>query len=447
MMTPHKSAWLLAALLLQSGCVTAYHRPETALPARYAHAPAVQTVPGPDGRWWRAFGDPQLDDLVDKALATNRGLASAALAVRNAELLAGIDRMNRLPTVSGGLSASHTEHVSSYTADLSVSYDVDLWRRLASAAAASQWEARATAEDREAVRLALIGAVLNLYWDTGYTRQQIATGEATLAYQRRVLELVTTQYRLGAVSGVERAEATQVVTQQIAALTLQRQHLVEDRAAMALLLGEAATTGSDELATLPERALPEIQPGVPARLLSRRPDVKAAELRLRKTLALGDATRAELYPDLSLTGSGTATSTELGRLFSHPMAAVLGALTLPFLDYPHHRLNDRVAETNYAVAVLGFKTTLFQALRDVDNTLSNRSELAAQGVALQGTLTSAQTAARLYGLRYNTGAVALRIWLDAQQSARTAETAHQNNRLAQLQNQTALYQALGGGAE
>ncbi len=435
----------LAALLLLGGCVSVYHRPDVTLPDRYAHGPALVAPQAPDAHWWRAFGDPNLDAIVEQALASNRDLATAALNVHKAQLMAGIARLNQGPIASGGVSASRVGNVSAYGASLSVSYEVDLWARLASTTSAAVWEAHATQEDRDATELALIGASVNLYWDIGYTHQQITTGQATLAYQRRILDLVTTQHRLGAVSGVERAEAAQAVTAEIADLSALAQHRDADQAAMALLLGNAPLPVSWEPETLPDGAMADLPVGMPASLLSRRPDVKASEMRLRETLATGDATRAELYPDISLTGGASTASTALTSLLSNPTGSILAAITLPILDYRRHRLNNNIAQANYDIAVLAFKTTLFQALSDADNALSNRTELARQGAALKQSLGAAQTAERLYEVRYTSGSVALRVWLDAQQSARAAQLAYDNNRLSQLVNQSTLYQALGGG--
>ena len=444
-LAPRWRGLAVAGLSLLTGCVSAYQRPSLDLPDRFAHAASTPSAAAIDPRWWRAFADANLDAMVEQALASNRDLTVAALTLRKARLAAGVARLNQLPTASGALGASRIGDVSAFTADVSVRYEVDLWARLASVASAAQWEANAAAQDRDAVTLAIIDATLTLYWDIGFTNQQIATGQAALADQRRIVELVDTQYRLGAVSGVERAEAAQALMAQIATVSALNQHLVEDRAAMALLLGDAARPPSWEPQTLWRGALPEIPVGAPASLLSRRPDVRAAEMRLRKTLAAGDATRAELYPALGLTGGGAAASPALVSLFANPTGSLVAALTLPFLDYPRHRLNDRIARVDFDIAALAFKTALFQALSDTDNALSNRTELARQGDALERALTAARTAERLYGVRYRSGAVALRIWLDAQQSARAAQTAYDNNRLARLVNQSTLYQALGGG--
>ena len=436
---------LLSALSL-TGCLhTPYAAPQVPTPATFPHGGTASADAPQGSAWWTAFGDPRLNDLVDRALASNNDLAAAALRVQQARDQAGLSRLDQFPSLSGGLSATSGSGSQTYRANLSVSYEVDLWGRLANATRAARWEAQATEEDRQAAQLALIGTVCQLYWDIAYTHQQITAGEASLAYAQKVLDLVNVQHAAGAVSGVEAAEAQQSVNSQTAGLASLQQQLVEDRSALTVILGGAAMTESDEPQSLPDTPLPEVRAGVPAELLSRRPDLQAAEARLRASLAGVDATRGDIYPALSLTASGGGASDELGSVLSHATGNIGAALSLPFLDFPRRNLAIKVSKEQYQVDVLGFKTTLLQAMADTDNALSNRTQLVAQGDALQKTLADAKTAEALYAVRYRTGSVPLRTWLDAQESLRQTQLSVDNNRLQQLLNQSTLYQALGGG--
>jgi len=440
--------WVTSSVLalLLGGCVSTYHRPSVVIPEHYKHASPLVSNAGVDSQWWQSFGDANLDRVVKRALASNLDLAAATLTVRRAQLAAGITSRDQWPQASGEVTASHSNATTSYAASASLSYDLDLWRRLSSATSAARWEAQATQEDRDATQLALIGTVCQLYWDIAFTHQQIKAGEATLAYQRKILDLVAYQHSVGATSGIEVAESQQVVNAQLAALSNLAQHLVEDRAAMAILLGNHPLAVDDELHGLPDRRLADIPAGLPSDLLARRPDVRASEMRLRATLATGDAVKASLYPDLILTGNGGSASTELSSLLSHPTASIAALITLPFLDFKRHKLNEKLTQVDYEIAVQRFRQTLYTALADTDNTLSNQTELAHEREALQNLLEAASTAERLYGIRYQHGAVALRVWLDAQQSQRAAQLAYDRNRLLQLNNLVIIYQALGGGA-
>ncbi len=441
-----KTRFAPLALLLLTACSTPYTRPDVAMPARFAHAAVAPNAPKISDRWWQAFGDPGLDAVVDRVAASNNDLAVAALKVRQARYRAGLADLDRLPSASGGITADKTSgQPADYGARVSVSYEVDLWGRLANLSRTADWELTATEQDRNAAQLALVGTACELYWRIGFTHQQITARQESLDYARRVLDLVRIQHKAGAVSGVEEAEAGQSVNSQVAALAQLQQQLVEQRASLALLMNGEAWPEASEPQALPSQALPDVDPGLPAELLARRPDLQAAEARLREQLAVTDATRSGFYPALSLTASGGGSSNELGTVLAHASTSVGAALSLPFLDFPRNHLNVVLSQRDYDIAVLTYKQTLLQALADTDNALSNRTQLMRQGQALTDTLADARRAEQLYAVRYRTGSVSLRIWLDAQESRRQAQLDLDSNRLDQLINQATLYQALGGG--
>lgn len=200
-----------------------------------------------------------------------------------------------------------------------------------------------------------------------------------------------------------------------------------------------------EPARLSAQALPAVDAGLPAELLARRPDLRAAESRLRSLLASGDATRASYYPALTLTGSLGTSSTALLGLLSNPAAALGAGLSLPFLNRQEMRLSGELVTAQYEEAVVNFRQTLYAAFADVEDALSARSQYLRQGELLAQQLAAAREAERLYEVRYRAGSTALRTWLDAQQSRRTAELAVEENRLNQLNALATLYRVLGGG--
>jgi outer membrane protein TolC len=121
---------------------------------------------------------------------------------------------------------------------------------------------------------------------------------------------------------------------------------------------------------LPEGALPAIKAGLPASLLGRRPDLRAAELRLREYLANVDASRASFYPTFTLTGSLGSSSISLEQVLKNPIATLGAGLTLPFLQWNTARLTVAVSQTSYEEAVVNFRQTLYTALSEVENSLA-----------------------------------------------------------------------------
>lgn len=442
----------LAAATALSGCATTrdgFESPTVPLPAAYAHAPAEATsAPAVGAAWWEAFGDDRLTALVQRVLARNNDLAAAALLVRRARFQAKLAEDNALPHASGEASGSTTADgraADSFSATLGVSYQVDLFGKLGAERDVARWEARATAQDLEATRLSLIGSTLSLYWQLAELNERIALAEESLVQARRILALVEVQRQAGAVSAIEVNEARQSLANQEASLTTARQSRVETRAALALLLGETSWSEGDEPKALPVEAAPWTAPGVPAELLGRRPDLRAAELRLRESFSSVQAARASFYPNITLTGSAGGVSTDLRTLLDNPTAALGIGIDLPFLNWNQLGLELKISKVDHERSVILFRQALLEAFADVEKALSQRTQLAEQGERLRAALDAAAVAERLYGVRYRAGAVSLRIYLDAQEQRRTIEQSVVANELAQLQAQATLYLALGGG--
>ncbi|MDQ0035488.1 NodT family efflux transporter outer membrane factor (OMF) lipoprotein [Variovorax boronicumulans] len=422
----------------------AWQQPQPGTPSAAAAFPA---------RWWRAFNDPQLDALLDDALRTNNNLAAAGIRVQRAQLQAGLANTNLTPSVVGQASTGRSYDLkrggvagSNSTSLVTLSYEFDLWGRLAAQRSAADWELKATESDRRATALSLVGTTAGLYWQVGYLNQRIVLSEAGMEDARRILALVRAKYAAGAVSGLDVAQAGQNLASQEAAHTQLLQQRVEARNALAILFDRPPETAAQEPSQLPNIALPTIDAGLPASLLSRRPDLRAAEQRLRGSLANVDATRTGFYPALSLTGSLGTSSTALGELLKNPVATLGAGLALPFLQWNTARLTVAVSQTQYEEAVLGFRQSLYTALSEVENTLSSRTQLRDESEKLVVALQQAQRAETLSEVRYRAGATALQPVLDAKDRRRSAEISLALNRLNQLNATMTLYKALGGAA-
>ncbi|MBP6708477.1 MAG: efflux transporter outer membrane subunit [Candidatus Accumulibacter sp.] len=452
----------IALLLALGGCGTLtqspYHVPQTANPAHWQHAAesatpnALAPASASSGRWWSEFGDPRLDALIDTVLARNNDLTAAGISVRRAWLEAGVAADAQRPALSANASSSRTqkeggERTQAHSASLSVSYEVDLWGRLASATDAVQWEARATEQDRDNTAWTLVATTARLYWKLAYLNTRLTLAQQNVDYAQRTLGIARARHSAGAVSGLDVLDAEQTLVSLQATQSTIEQTRAETRNALVILLDAPP---ADDQYTLPDPAdlstatLPEIGAGLPAELLGRRPDLRAAELRLRATLASGDATRASYYPAITLTGSLGSSSTALSSLLNNPVSTLGVGLVLPFLQWNEMRLKGKIAEADYEKAVVDFRQTLYAAMADVENALSARSQHARQSALLTRSLELARESERRLEVQYRAGAVALKTWLDAQKTRRDAELALAENRYNQLDNRVTLYQVLGG---
>ena len=461
---PRRHATTIAAACaaaLLAGCAnTPYQQPALNLPAQWQHAAEGQTQTAADAtygdRWWTAFGDEQLNTLIDLALQRNNNLAAAAYTVRNAQLEAGNAAGDRLPTPSAGLNYNRSRELTgaentnrSYNANLGVSWEIDLWGKLAAAQRRAEWEARATEQDRQATAQALVATVATIYWELATLNHKITSQQQSVTTAAKTLELAQVQHQAGAISGLGVAQARQTEASQRAMLADLEQQRVEKRNALAILfdappeqLPEAAQSPR-----LPDLAqLPPVPAGLPASILARRPDLQAAEQRLRKSLVHVDVVRTSYYPTLSLTGALGGSSTSLSNVLANPGATLGAGLALPFLRLGEMQRNTAIARNSYEQAIIHFRQTLYAALADAENALSARTQLQQQSDQQAIALEQAKRAEQLTEVQYRAGAVPLKTWLDAQESRRSATLAWQNVQLARAINQVTLYKALGGSA-
>ena len=457
---------LASALILSSslvGCAalvkSPYEQPNIATPSSFQNSKIVSKQIHADAyadQWWTLFNDVQLNQLVDKVLAANSDLAVAGINLQQARIQAKQSQSQQgIRVGDAGASAKHRFSLdgdgdSSNGISLSypgLSYELDLFGKLANQTQASRWEALASEQDLQSTAQSLIATTAQLYWQLGYLNERLSVANQNLASTQKTYELVQTQYRAGAVSGLDLTSAEQAVQSQKASLSQIEQQKVEARTALAVLLNlTVQQLNINEPAKLPQSKLPEISSGLPAELLSRRPDLKATELRLRKALANKDANKAKYYPSISLTGSFTTggSSTSLTQVLSNP-AAILGAgLSLPFLQWNDMKRDLKVNELEYEKSIIQYRQTMYKAFADVENALSARNELDKQVSLQERNVQLAEKTEHLTQVRYNNGAIALKNLLDAQKTAREARLNLVSTKQIQYNAYVTLMQALGG---
>ena len=451
------TAMLLGSILVGCAAVvkTPYQTPAVQTPSQFQYDKATsqqrQQALYAD-QWWTLFGDAQLNQLVDAVLAKNADLAVAGMTLKQARLQAELAENQQKPRVSSTVSTGHifdlndgSDTSSGLSAKAGLSYEVDLFGKLARQTEAKRWEALATEQDLQATAQSLIGTTAKLYWQLAYYNESRTTAEQSLATSQKLYDLVKVQYQAGAVSGLDLTQAEQSVQSQKASLSQIQQSLVETRTAIAVLLHmPVQQLNIDEPKRLPRLALPSIAAGLPADILSRRPDLKAAELRLRESLATKDATTASYYPSISLTGNLGSSSTSLTQLLKNPALTLGASLSLPFLQYNDMKRDLAISQLDYEKAIVQYRQTLYQAFADVENGLSARTELSQQVQLQQRNLELAEKVERLTQVRYRYGAVALKTLLDQQETTRTARLTLVNTKQSQYNAYVTLMQALGG---
>ena len=450
---------LLIISVLMTGCASTIPSIEQSLstiqtPAQWQHATHSNSknMRAVDSKWWEAFAEPRLNQLIEQALQKNNTLAIAGYKLYQAQLNADLARNDTYPSIAGSAGASssrpldgHSASTRNFSTGLSASYTIDLWGKMAKAGSIKQWEAQASAEDLLSTKLSIQASVTKLYWQLAYLNQRIRIGEQSIGYARKTLDLVRVQYRAGAVSKLDVISAERSLSSQEASLDALKQEREVARNAMAILFDAPPSAHIDkEPQTLPSSNLPAVAAGIPAEILSNRPDLIASELRLRQALGNVDIARANFYPNFTLTGSIGTGSKTLSDILSNPVGSLALNLALPFLNWNQNQINLKISKAAYEQTAISHRQAVYTALQEVENALSARMLHTAQAEKELRSLNNAREAERLYSVRYRAGADSLKNWLDAQETRRQAELSYLTTQYHQLANYVDLWLALGG---
>ncbi|HGM5493472.1 TPA: efflux transporter outer membrane subunit [Serratia fonticola] len=456
MMNKFSLAILLPLLLSGCGSLTKsdYQRPMLSVPTEWRVQDTGSGYLQHTDHWWDNFADPQLSTLIGRALTSNNDLAIAGIQLQQARLAAGLTDTNLTPDVSVGGSAnnsknlrSNTTPVESYSTTLSLSYELDLWGKLARAREQAQWQVEATEQDRQNTALTLIGNTAQYYWQIANLNQKIKQQQAGLEIGQQTLALVQSRYASGAAGQLDLLQAQQsLLNRENTYRTLQQQR-EENRNALAILFNRSPTDRQVERSSLDINQDVPIAKMLPVEVIARRPDVKAAEGRLRAALAGSDVERLSFYPSLSLAASLGSASSIFSQWFSNPVRTLGATAALPFVQWNTVQLTIEKSDLDVKQAAITFRSKVYSALSDVDNAMSQRLSYQQQKINQQQNLQLSQQRLVLVRSQYQVGAVSFQSLLDAEDDLLNIETNLSDLQYNYLNATMKLWLALGGGVE
>ncbi|HBE9079808.1 efflux transporter outer membrane subunit [Serratia fonticola] len=456
MMNKFSLAILLPLLLGGCGSLTKsdYQRPMLSVPAEWRVQDTGSGYLQHTDHWWDNFEDPQLSMLIGRALTSNNDLAIAGIQLQQARLAAGLTDTNLTPDVSVTGSANNSKNLrnnttptESYSTTLSLSYELDLWGKLARAREQSQWQVEATEQDRQNTALTLIGNTAQYYWQIANLNQKIKQQQTGLEISQQTLALVQSRYASGAAGQLDLLQAKQsLLNRENAYRTLQQQR-EENRNALAILFNRSPTDRQAERSSLDINQDVPIAKVLPVEVIARRPDVKAAEGRLRAALAGSDVQRLSFYPSLSLAASLGSASSIFSQWFSDPVRTLGANAALPFVQWNTVQLTIEKSNLDVKQAAIVFRSQVYNALADVDNAMSQRLSYQQQKINQQQNLQLSQQRLVLARSQYQAGAVSFQSLLDAEDDLLTIETNLSDLQYNYLNATMKLWLALGGGVE
>ncbi len=470
----------LAAVLL-AGCAAGpdFRRPAApavasftagALPAETATAPvaggsAQRFVPGKtiSATWWALFRSEPLDRLIRQTLADSPTLAAAQAALREAEENRRAQFGALLPRVDGSASASRQKisgasfgsqglDISAFTlynASVSVSYALDLFGGARRELEALQSQVDYQRFQFEGAWLVLTANVVTTAVQEGALRAQIAATRDIIAAEEQQLELVERQFRLGGASRPDVLAQQAQLAQTRATLPALEKQLAQARHRLAVLAGrfpgEAGAVPDFDLDGLD---LPrELPVSLPSALVRQRPDIRAAEEVLHAASARIGVATANLYPQVTLTGSLGTETTRFRDLFGAGTSVwTLGAgLLQPLFRGGELTSKRRAAIAAYDQAMGQYRETVLQAFLEVADVL-RALEMDAQTLSAQADAeAAARVALDLAREQFRLGAVSYLTLLNAERQHQQARIALVQARAARFADTAALFQALGGG--
>jgi multidrug efflux system outer membrane protein len=421
---------------------------------------------GLSASWRDYFTDPRLQQLIARALGSNRDLRAAVSRIQETQAQYGIRRADLFPTLTSDAFMIRSQTIGSNSAgqswDFSLTqvglnlsaWELDFWGRLRSLKDEALQNYLATEESHRAVIVSLIAQVADTYFTIRALDERIMLARETIASRQESFRIFNRRVEVGSTS---RLDLTQVETLLRQAQSLAAQ-LEQERALKAhqltLLVGEPVVLEVSKERFKEQGVLAELRPGLPSELLTGRPDIMEAEHQLRAANADIGAARAAFFPRVTLTAStGTATA-ELDGLFSSPGLFSPGSgswtfmpnISIPIFNAGRNRNNLNLAKARRNDAVANYEKTIQTAFREVSDALSSRQWLRQQVRIQEASLAVETERARLALLRYNAGATSFLDVLDAERDLLSSQQQLVELRQALLSSRVRLYAGLGGGA-
>jgi multidrug efflux system outer membrane protein len=452
---------LLPTLL--AGCIVTRvdpEKPELPLPSALP-AQSGQTAALPDP-WWKLFNDPTLDALIDEALAHSPDVQIAAARVAQARATLGIVNADRLPQLDVQADATRSKqsaalaqfpgdrHLTTYTVQGALSFELDLWGRYERASASARAQLLNTEFGREATKLSLTGEVARGYFSLISASEQLARGRDTLATREEAVRLEKLRFDAGESDEFtfKRAEAdaaaTRVSTRQLELEVIERTN------ALGVLIGRSPQDLVERAIAVQGASLPAaamLPAALPSAVIERRPDVGAAEAALIAAAAdIGEA-RALLFPSISLTGVFGSLSPELDALFTEPTERWTASAGLLQPIFQGGRLRANVARTEAAreERKAEYARTVQTAFREVLDALQGQAVIGGVRDANLEQVNALARALELAELRYKQGDIAFLELLDVRRGLFQAEIALLGAQRDALLNSVDLALAVGGG--
>ncbi|SHL16422.1 efflux transporter, outer membrane factor (OMF) lipoprotein, NodT family [Chitinophaga jiangningensis] len=442
-----------------------YERPPMPLPAQFnGAAPSDSSIAGME--WKKFFTDPTLQQLIDKAVSGNLDLQIAVKRVDAAQEYLKQVKVGWLPSFNGQVSAATNfpsknslngmnmsqfgmgDHIEDYNVGISMSWEIDVWgkiRRQKEAALASYLQSY---EGAHAVQTSVVAAVANSYFNLLMLDQQLDIARKNVALTDTIVKVIRLQKAAGEVTELAIQQAiSQQQTAELLVPALEQGITIQENA-LRILTGELPGEVSRS-SRLRDFSVPAALPaGIPAEMISRRPDVRASEMGLVAANAKVGVAQASMYPSLNITASGGLNSFKASNWFTMPASlfgTVAGSLAQPIFQKRALKTQLEVARINREQAVLEFRQSALNAIGEVSDALVKLDKLKTRQEIVARQVSTTQLAIQQAQLLFRSGMANYLEVITAQSKALESELNQANIDRERLSAMVDLYRSLGGG--
>lgn len=412
------------------------------------------------------FKDPVLVALIDKAMAQNNDLLAALKQIEYASLAYNQSKWGNVPVISGGLNANISRpsdnsmngmmagqfmgkrYMEDYTASVNISWEADIWGKIRGRKEQALAEYLKTQEAAKAVKTQLVASVVQGYYNLLMLDTQLDITKSNLTYADSTLKYLEKQQELGLTT----------------ALAVQQQEIVKDQILKSIPALESSVAIQENAISLLTGSMPDrversaglnnvqspdkIAAGIPSELLSYRPDIKSAELEVRKSAAAIHVAKMNMYPSLNITAQGGLNAFQASKWFSIPgslfgMAA--GAIAQPILNGKQLKTQYEQSKVLADQAELGFKQSVLKAVGEVSDALVQIRKLEEQQKIAEGLAAKSSEAVKKADILFKYNSATYVEVIIAQTNKLQTELDLASLKAQRLNAITALYRAVGGG--
>lgn len=402
--------------------------------------------------WWSLYNDAQLNRVVEQALVNNKDLAKAAISVNSALYQANLLGADLVPSFNGSTSSSasrpidrHDNSTISHGGSLSVSYTLDLWRRLADAASAGEWSYQATQQDMEATRLSLINSVVVTYYQIAYLNDAINATNDTINYYSQINGIMQNRLAQGVEDRASTDQAQQaVLTARNSLISYQTAKKTAEQTLRNLLNLKPSEPLNINFPNILNVQTAGVNLNVPVSTIGNRPDVRGYLYRLNSAFKDAKATQKSWFPEITLGAGLSSSGTKVNNAFNNPVAAGTIGISLPFLDWNHVKWNVKISEAAYDTARTNYEQSITTALNEIDTNYFAYTQAQQNFTNLKQKYDYDKRIAQYYKNRYDAGVSDLKDWLSAINTERASQVSILNAKYSVIQNENAIYSSMAG---